>query len=44
MKSETTGAEIISDLSAVQPIKDIGIEEAGIDDIISIAYQQKSSL
>ena len=41
MKSETTAAEIIRDLSAVQPIKDIGIEEAGIDDIISIAYQQK---
>lgn len=41
MKSETTAATIISDLSAIQPIKDIGIEEAGIDDIISIAYQQK---
>lgn len=41
MKSETTAAAIISDLSAIQPIKDIGIEEAGIDDIISIAYRQK---
>lgn len=38
MKSEMTAAALISDLSAMKPIKDVGIEEAGIDDIIKIAY------
>lgn len=37
-KSETTAAEIIADLSAKKSLKDISIEEAGIDDIIKIAY------
>jgi len=37
-KSETTAAEIIADLSALKSLKDISIEEAGIDDIIKIAY------
>ena len=37
-KSETTAADIIADLSARKSLKDISIEEAGIDDIIKIAY------
>jgi ABC-2 type transport system ATP-binding protein len=37
-KSETTAADIIADLSAQKSLKDISIEEAGIDDIIKIAY------
>lgn len=42
MKSDMTAAELINDLSALHPIKDIGIEEAGIDDIIRIAYNSSS--
>ena len=38
MKKDTTAAEIIADLSAVKIIKDVSIEEAGIDDIIRVAY------
>ncbi len=38
MKHETTAAEIIADLSKEKTIKDVSIEEAGIDDIIKIAY------
>ena len=38
MKKDLTAAEIIADLSAIKTIKDISIEEAGIDDIIKIAY------
>ena len=38
MKKDLTAAEIIEDLSAIKTIKDISIEEAGIDDIIKIAY------
>ncbi len=38
MKQEITAAEIIADLSNVKTIKDVSIEEAGIDDIIKIAY------
>ena len=38
MKKDTTAAEIIADLSAVKTIKDVSIEEAGIDDIIRVAY------
>ncbi len=37
-KSETTAADIIADLSTQKSLKDISIEEAGIDDIIKIAY------
>lgn len=44
MKSEMTAAALISDLSAVKPIKDVGIEEAGIDDIIKIAYTMKTTV
>ena len=33
-----TAAKLISDLSALHPVKDVGLEEAGIDDIIRIAY------
>ena len=39
MKQETTAAEIIADLSKEKNIKDVSIEEAGIDDIIKIAYE-----
>lgn len=38
MKRDTTAAEIIADLSKEKSIKDVSIEEAGIDDIIKIAY------
>lgn len=38
MKNDTTAAEIIADLSATKSIKDVSIEEAGIDDIIRVAY------
>ena len=37
-KKEITAAEIIADLSKTKTIKDVSIEEAGIDDIIKIAY------
>ncbi|MCR5237621.1 MAG: AAA family ATPase, partial [Lachnospiraceae bacterium] len=37
-KSDITAADIIADLSAQKSIKDLSIEEAGIDDIIKIAY------
>ena len=38
MKKDLTAAEIIADLSKMKEIKDVSIEEAGIDDIIKIAY------
>ena len=38
LKKEITAAEIIADLSKVKTIKDVSIEEAGIDDIIKVAY------
>lgn len=38
MKKEITAADLISDISTVKKIKDVSIEEAGIDDIIRIAY------
>ena len=37
-KKDLTAADIIADLSKVKAIKDVSIEEAGIDDIIKIAY------
>ena len=37
-KKDLTAADIIADLSSVKAIKDVSIEEAGIDDIIKIAY------
>ena len=37
-KSDITAADIIADLSARKSLKDVSIEEAGIDDIIKIAY------
>ncbi|MBR2762044.1 MAG: ATP-binding cassette domain-containing protein [Solobacterium sp.] len=39
MKKDLTAAEVIADLSKKKTIKDISIEEAGIDDIIKIAYE-----
>ena len=38
MKRDITAAEIIADLSKIKTIADVSIEEAGIDDIIKIAY------
>jgi len=40
MKSDITAAHLIADLSKKKKIKDVSIEEAGIDDIIRIAYGQ----
>ena len=37
-KSDITAADIIADLSSKKSLKDVSIEEAGIDDIIKIAY------
>ena len=38
LKNDLTAAETIADLSKVKTIKDVSIEEAGIDDIIKVAY------
>ncbi|MDO4189328.1 MAG: ATP-binding cassette domain-containing protein [Lachnospiraceae bacterium] len=38
MKSETTAAKLIEELSAKKPIQDIAVEETGIEEIIRIAY------
>lgn len=38
MKNDTTAADLITELSQRMPIRDVSIEEAGIDDIIRIAY------
>jgi len=38
MKADITAADLIADLSQSHIIKDVSIEEAGIDDIIRIAY------
>ena len=39
MKADITAADIIADLSKTKSIKDVSIEEAGIDDVIKIAYE-----
>ena len=41
MKNEITAAKLIEELSMNTQIKDVSIEEAGIDDIIRIAYGGK---
>jgi ABC-2 type transport system ATP-binding protein len=38
MKKDMTAADLIADLSRQKDIKDVSIEEAGIDEIIKIAY------
>ena len=38
-KAEITAAQLIEEISGKAAIKDVSIEEAGIDDIIRIAYQ-----
>ena len=43
MKKDITAADIIADLSKIKTIKDVSIEEAGIDDIIRIAYGHGAS-
>ena len=40
MKNEMTAAALIADLSGQKSIKDVSIEEAGIDDIIKVAYDK----
>ena len=40
-KKEITAARLIEELSSMHPIRDVSIEEAGIDDIIKIAYEQR---
>ena len=40
-KNEITAAELIDDISKQAKIKDIRLEEANIDDIIRIAYNEK---
>lgn len=39
-KGQITAARLIGELTAKAPIRDVSIEEAGIDDIIRIAYGQ----
>lgn len=39
-KDEITAAQLIGDIADVMPIREIDLEEATIDDIIRIAYQQ----
>ncbi|MBQ7131058.1 MAG: ATP-binding cassette domain-containing protein [Oscillospiraceae bacterium] len=41
-KSQITAAELIDDIGKQAKIKDIRLEEASIDDIIRIAYNEKS--
>lgn len=43
MKDEITAAKLIEDLSQKAQIKDVSIEEAGIDDIIRAAYGERES-
>ena len=38
----SSAADIIADLSKIRSIKDVSIEEAGIDDIIKIAYEYQT--
>jgi ABC-2 type transport system ATP-binding protein len=40
-KNDISAARLIEDLSKSAPIKDVSLEEASIDDIISIAYKQE---
>ena len=44
LKAEVTAAEIIADLSRTGSIKDVSIEEAGIDDIIKAAYENSNRI
>lgn len=39
-KDEITAARLIEDISHIAPIKEVGLEEAKIDDIIRTVYQQ----
>lgn len=41
-KKDITAALLIEDLSKSAPIKDVSLEEASIDDIISVAYKQEN--
>ena len=39
MKKDITAAQLIEEIAIKHPIKDVSIEETGIDDIIRVAYQ-----
>ena len=41
-KDEITAARLIEDISHTAPIKEVGLEDAKIDDIIRTLYQQGS--
>ena len=41
-KDEITAAQLIEDISRISPIKEIGLNETKIDDIIRTAYQMKN--
>lgn len=43
-KDEITAARLIEDISRIAPIKEVGLEEARIDDIIRTVYQQRDAL
>ena len=43
-KDEITAARLIEDISRAAPIKEVGLEEAKIDDIIRTVYQQRDAL
>ena len=43
-KDEITAARLIEDISHTAPIKEVGLEEAKIDDIIRTVYKQGSSV
>lgn len=42
-KKDISAARLIEDLSKSSPIKDVSLEEADIDDIISIAYKKETN-
>ena len=43
-KDEITAARLIEDISHTAPIKEVGLEEAKIDDIIRTVYKQGNSV
>ena len=42
-KDEISAARLIEDISHTAPVKEVGLEEAKIDDIIRTVYQQKNT-
>lgn len=43
MKKDMTAARLIEEIAKTHPIKDVSIEEAGIEDIIRLAYRQSTA-